>query len=123
MDTSICIARGMTRGRKGHGPQGAIGDTDSRSTSGPDLVAVDIWIVTVSLHLISSGWFGGRGITFWSKIIILRKVVEQDIFIINDVAARCFREVTLSTNGSKGDETKPLERVKGEPHNILERDG
>ena len=46
MDTSVHVARGMTRGRKGRGPQGAIGDTDSRSTSGPDPAAEDIRIVT-----------------------------------------------------------------------------
>ena len=46
MDTSVRVARGMARGRKGRGPRGAIGDTDSRSTSGPDPVAEDIRIVT-----------------------------------------------------------------------------
>ena len=46
MDTSVRVARGMTRGRKGRGLRGAIGDTDSRSTSGPDPVAGDIRIVT-----------------------------------------------------------------------------
>ena len=46
MDTSVRIASGMMRGRKGRGPRGAIGDTDSRSTSGPDPVAGDIRIVT-----------------------------------------------------------------------------
>ena len=49
MDTSIRITRGMTRGRKGRGPRGAIGDTDSRSTPGPDPVAEDIRIVTPPL--------------------------------------------------------------------------
>ena len=53
MDTSICIAHGMTREQKGHGPRGAIGDTDSRSTSGPDPVAEDIQIVTLVLHVVS----------------------------------------------------------------------
>ena len=46
MDTSVRIARSMTRGWKGRGPRGAIGDTDSRSTSGPDPAAGDIRIVT-----------------------------------------------------------------------------
>ena len=46
MDTSVRVARGMTQGRKGRGPRGAIGDTDSRSTSGPDPAAEDIRIVT-----------------------------------------------------------------------------
>ena len=46
MDTSVRVAHGMTRGRKGRGPRGAIGDTDSRSTSGPDPAAGDIRIVT-----------------------------------------------------------------------------
>ena len=46
MDTSVRVAHSMTRGRKGRGPRGAIGDTDSRSTSGPDPVAGDIRIVT-----------------------------------------------------------------------------
>ena len=46
MDTSIRVTCGMTRGRKGLGPQGAIGDTDSRSTPGPDPAAEDIRIVT-----------------------------------------------------------------------------
>ena len=48
MDTSVRIARGMMRERKGRGPWGAIGDTDSRSTSGPDPAAEDIQIVTVT---------------------------------------------------------------------------
>ena len=47
MDTSVRVARGMARGRKGRGPRGPIGDTDSRSTSGPDPAAEDIRIVTV----------------------------------------------------------------------------
>ena len=47
MDTSVRVARSMTWGRKGRGPRGAIGDTDSRSTSGPDPAAGDIRIVTV----------------------------------------------------------------------------
>ena len=47
MDTSVRVARGMMRGRKGRGPRGAIGDPDSRSTSGPGPVAEDIRIVTV----------------------------------------------------------------------------
>ena len=49
MDTSVRVAHGMTRGRKGRGLRGAIGDTDSRSTSGPDPAAGDIRIVT-SIH-------------------------------------------------------------------------
>ena len=60
MDTNVRIARGMMRGRKGRGPRGAIGDTDSRSTSGPDLAAEDIRIVTGTqplnlLNLVKSG--------------------------------------------------------------------
>ena len=47
MDTSVRVTRGMMRGQKGRSPRGAIGDTDSRSTSGPDLVAEDIRIVTL----------------------------------------------------------------------------
>ena len=46
MDTSVRVARGMARGRKGRGPRGPIGDADSRSTSGPDPAAEDIRIVT-----------------------------------------------------------------------------
>jgi hypothetical protein len=63
------------------------------------------------------------GITFRSKVIILNKVVEQDILIIDDVAARCFREGTPSTDSSEDGETKPLERAEREPRNILNRDG
>ena len=48
MDTSIRVARGMMRGWKGRGPRGAIGDMDSRSTSGPDPAAGDIRIVTIT---------------------------------------------------------------------------
>ena len=50
MDTSVRVAHGMTRGRKGRGLRGAIGDTDSRSTSGPDPAAGDIRIVTFSSY-------------------------------------------------------------------------
>ena len=50
MNTSVRVARGMARGRKGRGPRGPIGDADSRSTSGPDPAAEDIRIVTMSLH-------------------------------------------------------------------------
>ena len=58
MDTSVRVARGMTRGRKGRGPRGAIGDTDSRSTSGPDPAAEDIRIVTVCDFLIAFAFAG-----------------------------------------------------------------
>ena len=51
MDTSVHVARGMARGRKGRGPRGPIGDADSRSTSGPDPAAEDIRIVTTGLLL------------------------------------------------------------------------
>ena len=50
MDTSIRVARSMMRGWKGRGPRGVIGDTDSRSTSGPDPAAGDIRIITEELQ-------------------------------------------------------------------------
>ena len=65
------------------------------------------------------------GITFWSEIIvaILSKVSERDIFIIDDIATRCIREVALGTEHSEGNETKPLERTKRQPLYIFKRYG
>ena len=37
-------------GTKGRGPWGAIGDTNSRSTSGPNLAAEDIRIITIHVE-------------------------------------------------------------------------
>ena len=59
MDTSVRVTRGMTWGRKGCGPRGAIGDTDSRSTSGPDPAAEDIRIVTMSVPESKQSWMSG----------------------------------------------------------------
>ena len=68
---------------------------------------------------------GAEELTFRSEIIIAirSKVGERDIFIIDDVAIRCIREVALGTEGGEGDEAKPLERTKRKSPNIFKRDG
>ena len=75
MDTSVRVARGMARGRKGHGPWGPIGDADSRSTSGPDPAAEDVRIVT------------GAGYPTRTQVTLFRlytPVVRKVVFVLDE---------------------------------------
>ena len=93
MDTSIHVARGMTREQKGRSPRGAIGDTDSRSTSGPDPAAEDIRIVTAG-----HGFIGG------CRVLASGHCGESGIVDQNDQCGKCHitRRACIQKGNSQG---------------------
>ena len=63
----------------------------------------------------------GSDLTVGGIVIFIRKVVEQDILIVDHLASLSSREVTLGATNSKCGKTKPLERAKGESLRGMER--